>query len=198
MGGRLRWLDGHGRGEAKATPLGRAKSPPSSGRKNGPGDRNRRSGAPGGVRVDRKTRAALPSAELLGAFRRSAPLILRGAAPPSPLFEGSGKKDDGVARAATTGPAELCVMLRCEHRRQVYAACAGLAACEPRSMAASFEARRSRGSHLRMTTRSGCLKIESGRNARFRVNGKPGFTLAGAAWRASRTPGKAKYSPGAW
>ena len=63
-------------------------------------------------------------------------------------------------RVGEPGSVSLTVTLRCEHRRQVYAACASLAACEPRRATArivlriggraSFEARPLAG-HLRMT-----------------------------------------------
>src|SRR6185436_12399489 len=64
------------------------------------------------------------------------------------------------------GSVSLTVTLRCEHRRQVYAACASLAACEPRRATAriplrvggrsSFEARPLAG-HLRMTDSDRCI-----------------------------------------
>jgi hypothetical protein len=64
------------------------------------------------------------------------------------------------SRANKSGSVSFTVTLRREHRRQVYAACASLAACEPRRATAriplrvggrlSFEARPLAG-HLRMT-----------------------------------------------
>jgi hypothetical protein len=69
-----------------------------------------------------------------GAFRRSAPLVV-----------GSKKRNDGVARAARhrAGGAMRHAEVRAQRASK--------------HDAASFEARRSRGSHLRMTTRRGCL-----------------------------------------